>query len=129
MKQLLFIFTVLLNITISTANDAQAGFNQLKTLPPTDACPPCQLEVRGMLTKVTHPIEEAIQMKLVAFNEFGMKMVFELNAGEEFTVINKPIYAVRAYIVTRVMGDSGIETIRYRIPTENIDPSNPNGPR
>ena len=129
MKQLLFIFTLLLNITISTTSNAQMGFNHLKTLPPTNACPPCQLEVRGMLTKITHPIEEAIQMKLVAFNEFGMKMVFELNAGEEFTVINKPIYAVRAYIVARIMGDSGIETIRYRIPTENIDPSNPGGPR
>ena len=120
MKQLLFIFTLLLNITVSTANNTKAGFNQLKTLPPTNTCPPCNLEVRGMLTKVSHPIEEAIQLKLVAFNEFGMKMVFELNAEEEFTVINKPIYAVRAYIVARVMGDSGIETIRYRIPTENV---------
>ena len=120
MKQLLFIFTLLLNITISTANNAQTGFNQLKTLPINDGCPSCGIDVRGMLTKVTHPIEEAIQMKLVAFNEFGMKMVFELNAEEEVTVINKPIYATRAYIVARVMGDSGIETIRYRIPTENV---------
>ena len=128
MKQLLFIFTLLLNITISTTSNAQAGFNQLKTLPPTNTCPPCNLQVRGSLTKVTHPIEEAIQMKLVAFNEFGVKMVFELNAGEEFTVLNKPIFAARAFIVARVMGDSGIETIRYRIPKENISGSaNPGG--
>ena len=116
MKQLLFIVTLLLNITVSIANNAQAGFNQLKTLPPTHGCPPCAIEVRAMLTKVTHPIIDAVKLKLVAYNEFGVKMVFELNAGEEFTVINKPIYAVRAYIVARVMGNSGIETIQYKIP-------------
>ena len=124
MKQLLFIFTLLLNITISTSMSAKAGFNQLKTLPPTSSCPPCQLEVRGFLTKVTHPLKgDIVELKLVALTMDGRKISRVLDETQEQTVLSETIYALKAYIVAKRMTPDGIKIKWLEIPKENLSGS------